>query len=434
MIKLKNNNKINMKKLTILFFSGLIIFLGSCVKQDFDKPPIGQLPIGKIYTISQLHQMFIDSGNFLINYDASVYATVTMDESSGNLYKSAYIQDSGYAVSLHFNQSGGLRVGDSIRLYLKGISLANYHEMFQLNNVKNDSNIVIIANQKYIQPKTVTISQLLAGQYIGQLIKLDSVQFSSSNLGNNWAEENSSVNRILEDCSDNKINVRTSNYANFANQPLPQGRGNLIAISSTYDGTPQLLIRTLDEVNLTGKRCSEGSGNIISPVEAVNETFESAADHTDIAIDGWTNIIVNGNRTWQGKIYKTQKYAQATGHNSNLDDMECWLITPPVKNQNGNKKLSFKSAMAYWKHSSGHKPLTILASTDFNGANFESATWTEITNVNLPIASNQNYEWVSSGTISLSNFVGNVSIAFKYKGSATESTSIELDDVAISSN
>lgn len=427
-----------MKKLTILFFSGLILLLSACVKKNFDEPPISQLPVGTIYTISQLRQMYADSGAYQFHNDASVYGVVTMDESSGNIYKSAYIQDAGDAVNLHLNQTGGLRVGDSIRVYLKEVILSEYKGMFQLDNVKNDSSIVILANQKYIEPKVVTISDLLAGQYQAQLIKLNNVQFAKSDLSKTWSDAGAATSRTLEDCNSNQVDVRTSNYANFASDTLPQGNGSLIAIAGTYSGAAQLLVRTAAEAIMDSTRCNGGGGggggSVINPVDEINETFDAAENYTDIAIAGWSNIIVAGDRTWQGKVHNSDKYAQATGYNSGLSDMECWLITPPVKNQNGDKKLTFKSAMAYWTHTAGDTPLTILASTDFDGSNFNTATWTEITTATLPNSNGSNYAWIESGEVSLANFVGNVAIAFKYKGSDSESTSIELDDVAISAN
>ncbi len=46
--------------------------------------------------------------------------------------------------------------------------------------------------------------------------------------------------------------------------------------------------------------------------------------------------------------------------NSGLDEMETWLITPPVTNIQ-DKTLSFKSAIAYWTHGSDH-PGSVLVS------------------------------------------------------------------------
>ncbi len=425
-----------MKKLVLFFAASMLLFFSACVKQDFDTPPIKDIPVGTIYTISQLRQMYADSGAYQINKDASVYAVVTMDESSGNIYKSAYIQDAGDAVNMHLKQTGGLRVGDSIRVYLKGVVLSDYAGMFQLDNVNNDSSIVILATQKFVTPKDVSVEDLLANKYQAQLVKLNNVQFADPDTGKVFAETSTSAtNRKLEDCSGNQVDVRTSSYATFASAKVPAKRGSVVAIVGAFNGSPQLYLRSLSEVVMDSARCQSGGGggNPITPVDSVNENFANAQNYTDIEIDGWSNIKVAGSRAWQGKVHNTDTYAQASGYNSKLNDMETWLITPPVINTNGDKVLHFKSAMAYWKHTGNDKPLTVLASTDFDGTNFATATWTELSPT-LPTAGGTNYAWVKSGDVSLANFVGNVSIAFKYKGSDTESTSIQLDDIVINAN
>jgi len=421
----------NMKKLVLFFTVSLLLFFSACVKQKFDAPPISEIPVGGVYTISQLRQMYADSGAYQFKTAASVYATVTMDESSGNIYKSAYVQDAGDAVNLHLEQTGGLRVGDSIRIYLKNVVLSDYNGMFQLDNVNNDSSIVILATQKFVTPKDVTIEDLLANKYQEQLVKLNDVQFAVPDTGKVFAEPNSATNRKLEDCSGNRVDVRTSSYATFAIAKVPDKRGSLVAIVGTFNGNAQLYLRSLSEVVMDSTRCEPGSGGTpISPVDSVHETFDDAVNYADIAIDGWTNIKVAGDRSWQGKVFKTDKYAQATGYNSGLTDMETWLITPPVVNTNGDKVLHFISAKAYWTHTGNDKPLTVLASTDFDGTNFATATWTELSPT-LADASGSDNAWVKSGNISLANFVGNVAIAFKYKGSNTESTTMRIDNVVV---
>ena len=428
---------IRYNKLTAaLFFFTLTLFFTGCVKKDFDKPPVGTLPVGEVYSISELRQMYADSGAVMINFDASVYAVVTMDESSGNIYKSAYIQDGTDAVNLHKTSAGGLRIGDSVRVYLKNIVLSEYAGMFQLDNVSPDSNIVIMANQKYRAPEVVTIPDLLTGDYQGKLIKLEDVQFGNSDLGKFYADADGSGNRNLEDCNGNSVIVRTSNYATFAEVKLPEGKGEFVAIAGDFNGTIQLYIRSLSEILLVGDRCDGGGGGgEITPVDEVDENFDGAVDYENIDFTGWTNQIVAGDRAWQGKTFNENKYAQATGHNSGLDEMETWLITPPVINTSGDKKLSFKSAMAYWSHQDGNNPITVLASTDYNGTNFETANWVDITDkVAVPDASSGDNSWVETSGVSLADFTGNVAIAFKYKGSDSESTSIRIDDVLISTD
>ncbi|MCK4361459.1 MAG: hypothetical protein KAV70_06915, partial [Bacteroidales bacterium] len=128
---------IKLAAISVLF--GVASCFTSCVKQDFDEPPMYKIPIGKVLTIAEVRQIYYDSSNYTFKEDYSVYAIVTMDGSSGNIYKSAYVQDATGAINLHLKEPGGLRVGDSIRVYLKNCIVSDYSELIQIDNVQNDS-------------------------------------------------------------------------------------------------------------------------------------------------------------------------------------------------------------------------------------------------------------------------------------------------------
>ena len=96
----------------VLMISLMIILPTSCVKQDFDQPPIGYIPIGEVLNIGQLRQMYADSGTYQFTSDYSVYGTVVMGEATGNIYKSAYIQDTSGAINLYMDASSDLQAGD----------------------------------------------------------------------------------------------------------------------------------------------------------------------------------------------------------------------------------------------------------------------------------------------------------------------------------
>ncbi len=429
---------------TVLLLGITALFLNSCVKQPPEPPPVSNIPFNpnKVLTIQQIKNIYIDSsGAYTFTDTISMFAVVTADESSGNIYKSAYVQDNTGAIQLNFINAGGLYVGDSVRILLLGSTIDQYHDLSQIQNLSVANNIYKIKTDVIIEPELTTIDAIKNNRsyFESRLIKLDSVQFTEAMLGETYADtvNLTTENRDMEDCDGNQLVVRTSGYANFAGKPIPEGNGTITAIETFYASgssvTDQLIIRNYNEVQLNGNRCGSGGGGVIEPVAEVNEEFNSVEDYTDVAIPGWTNIIVEGNRRWQGKTFNTNKYVQASGYNSNLDAMETWLITPPVVNTSGDKILTFKGAIAYWEHLPGNVPMTVLASTDFDGSNFETATWTELS-PNLPDENSANYSWVESGEVSLANFVGNVAIAFKYTGSGTETTSFQVDDVVISNN
>lgn len=411
----------------------LALSFNSCVKDDYDQPPVLDIAVGEVKTVTDIQALAAAHSNtdpLKIAEDMSMYGLITMGEKSGNLYKQAIIEDETGGILLGFLGSTSLSVGDSIMVNLNGARVYNYNGLPQVDSLDITKNVLKLSAGNTVTLPELTLAEINTGAYTGRVAKINGVQFVNSDLGKVFAVETVNTNRNIEDCDGNSVIVRTSGYANFADKIVPEGNGSMVAFVSIFS-TPQLLIRTYDEIDMNGERCNGngGGGEPVDPVDAVNEAFDGVEDYTDVAIDGWTNILVSGDRLWQGKTFNTDKYVQASGYNSGLSEMETWLITPPVTNIS-TKVLSFKSGIAYWTHTAGNKPMTVLISTDFVGDNFETATWTEL-NVNLADENSSNYAWTESGEVDLSNFSGNAAIAFKYVGSDSESTSALIDDVVI---
>ncbi len=171
-------------------------------------------------------------------------------------------------------------------------------------------------------------------------------------------------------------------------------------------------------------------------VESIDEKFDAVTNETDIALNGWKNIMVAGSRLWRGKTFTnsstgtTDKYAQATGYKATEDNLECWLITPQVTVKSA-KTISFETAKSYWAHADGNNPFEVFYSSNFDGTNVTAANWTKI---NATTASNSDADnaWIPSGTIDLPVIADkNIVIGFKYKGSKTETTTIRIDNITI---
>lgn len=409
----------------------MILQMSSCVKQDFDSPPVGTVPVGKVLTIGEVRQMYADSGSYTFTGDYSVYGTVVMGESTGNIYRSAYIQDTSGAINLYMQSSGDLQSGDDIRVYLKGCEISQYGDLLQIANVQNDSNIIIVGNANFIQPREVTIAELNNAmesgnfsEYESQLIWIDSVQFTLGDLGKNYADAEDYGERFIEDCNFNTLMVRTSDYASFADDPLPEGRGPLVVIAGRYYDNIQLIIRTTYEVQLYGPRCGTGGGGVTS----IDENFDDQENNIDIAVEGWINVASVGSRRWQGKEFDANFYAQATAFNSG-EENETWLITRAIDLDAMTQPMaSFETAQAYWEHDG----LEILFSTDFNGANIAGATWTALP-CTIAGENDPYHDWIPSGDIDLSGYSGTGYIAFKYAGSDLNgnTTSYRVDNVKV---
>lgn len=410
----------------------LALSFNSCVKDDFDQPPVLDIAVGEVKSVVDIQALAAahsDSDPLKITEDMSMFGLITMGEKSGNLYKQAIIEDETGGILIEFLGSTSLSVGDSIMVNLNGARVFNYNGLHQVDSLDITKNVLKLSAGNTVTLPELTLAEIKTGGYTGRVAKIMDVQFVDSDLGKIFAVETVNTNRNIEDCDGNSVIVRTSGYANFADKIVPEGKGSMVAFVSIFS-TPQLLIRTYDEIEMNGERCDGGGGGggPVDPVDVVDEDFQSLEEYDEITLEGWTDLIVAGDRNWIAQDFDGGIYAQASGYNSGLSEMETWMITPPVTNIS-EKVLSFKSAKAYWAHSE-NTPLTVLISTDFVGDNFETATWTELS-VNIATESSADHAWVESGEVDLSDFSGNGAIAFKYVGSDSESTSFRIDDVLI---
>lgn len=89
------------------------------------------------------------------------------------------------------------------------------------------------------------------------LVQLGSVEFAEETLGETFAIVQEETERILRDCEENEIVLINSGYADFQAELLPETNGSLTAILTKDGEIPQLLIRTLDDIDFTEERCPE---------------------------------------------------------------------------------------------------------------------------------------------------------------------------------
>ncbi|HXR81414.1 MAG TPA: choice-of-anchor J domain-containing protein, partial [Saprospiraceae bacterium] len=120
-------------------------------------------------------------------------------------------------------------------------------------------------------------------------------------------------------------------------------------------------------------------------------------------------------------------YAQATSFQDVAVEMESWLITPSIV-LDVPKKITFESAYAFLVQNG----LTIWISSDFNGTNVGTATWTQLFPT-IASAANPENTFIPSGNIDLSGFTGPVRIGFKYVGSGPggQTSTFRIDNVKV---
>jgi Family of unknown function (DUF5689) len=401
------------------FFLALpfIALLSGCDK-EFDSPPRTTPGVGDIITIAELKSLFTLNP---VHFDSamSVYAVVNSDENDGNFYKNVYVQDATGGLCLRLMNSGGLYIGDSIRIYLPGTVLAPYNGLMQLDSVDVDVNVVKQATLRHIEPLHLTIDQLDPVDHQSMLVQLDSVEFITAQaIGSTWADpvNQQSVNLDLEDCNGNQILVRTSGYANYAGQLIPQGKGSFLGVLGVFGSDLQLYARTVGEVLLNGPRC---------PGEEL-PFFSKNFQDQNLTSGGWTEQVVLGSTYWgvQDLGSAGNFYAYANNYTSGVA-AETWLISPAIDITGvASPALSFQNACNF-----NGPLLEVYVSTDYQTGNAPgTATWTAMS----PVLSAGAYAWVNSGLLDISAFSSaNFRVAFKYVGTDSDGRAWEVDDIKV---
>ena len=297
----------------ILIFSGTILMHG-CLDKDFEAPDPLDIPIGEVHTIAELRQIFADGGNQPIRFteDVTIFGVVTMDATSGNIFRSAFLEDNTAAINLRLTSPGGLYQGDSLRLNLRGTVLSSFENMLQIDSVHVGNNIVKLRTMVDFEPEVVNINTLLSNPgYQAKLVKLENVEFQANELGQTFADADNLLarNRMLRDCDGNQIIVRTSGYANFADELLPEGKGSLVAVLAQFRDDRQLFIRSFDEIKMDGERCPT-PGEDMDPI--------TIAEIKELFSQGTTTIPPN--RRLDGVVISDREHDNHPGQNLYLMD------------------------------------------------------------------------------------------------------------------
>lgn len=291
--------------------------LSSCVKKNarqnnFPEPQYKPLPAGDTISIDSVLTLWRYEGSHKFTTDTYVVGTVTGDETSGNLYKAAFIQDpnDNSAIELYMKSTCGLRIGDIVAVYLNGATASEYSGTPQIQDL-DPKYITILENEKFIQPAVINVSDVM--NHLCQVVKFENVQFIKDDLGLTYADADGYGERTLEQCdpdgNTSTIIARTSNYASFANKEIARGNGSFTGIVTLYAGgsntTWQMVIRSVNELNMNGPRYgASGTGTEDDPYDVLSAI--KIQDESEAWVQGYivgaakaTTVVTNDDILWE---------------------------------------------------------------------------------------------------------------------------------------
>lgn len=292
----------NIKSLILIGMLGVSAILSSCVKQDFAEPeatvPSFTIPEGAtLITIKQLKARHTSANSLdSITDDVYIQGIVTGNDQFGNIYKTLYIQDSTSGIVLSLNKTSlynEYKQGQQIYVKCKNLILGSYGGTLQLGSIYNGGTgqlpEIAVSNHLFKNgmpgkvPDPIHIRtnlELSDTSNISKLVILDSCSFTE--VGKTFVADDVTTDRALKLKDGTPVTVRTSNYAAFKNSILPDGYGTVIGLLGTYNGTPQLVIRNINDVY----------GFYVDPRIILKESFAVSG-----SLGQFSQVSVNGAQT-----------------------------------------------------------------------------------------------------------------------------------------
>ena len=358
-------------------------------------------------TINAVRDMF--TGSTTTFPSGSIKGIVTSDRNSQSVTsRNLYLQDATGGIVIRFNSDHFFNLGDEIIVDASGATLGEFNGLLQLEGIATGS-ATFEGSPGDVTPREATVLEVLtnAQEWESTVVKITDATLSGNTVY--------SGSVTVTDATGSMV-LFTRSQATFSGNALPTGLVSVTALVSEFN-TPQLIIRNPSDVSGGGT----GGG------EDIDESFDNIANDADVVLPGWSNIAVKGTRIWRGKVFMTNHYAQATSFGDTENEMETWMITPPIV-LDVAKKITFESAKAFHVHDG----LTVWISSNFNGSDVNGATWTQLFPT-LAGASDADNAFIPSGDIDLSGFTGPVRVGFKYVGSGPggQTTTFRIDNVKV---
>lgn len=423
----------------------------SCMGSDYaapgldpDNAPWGNNEITEtnVVSIADLKARYASTiasnGYVKIEEDMQIKGVVTGNDYAGNIYQQIPVQDETGALVVGVSASalhGFLPEGQEILIDLKDLYIGGYGEQCQIGSVytsPNTGKTGIGRMDRYTWQKHFRLigeadvakadalaedfdpSKMTDASYMeanaGKLMTIRRVSFLNADGKSVFAPDDGSValtsncaNRALREYSSKNIVVRTSTYADFAQEIIPEGTKDIKGIFTRYYDTWQILLRSTDDITDSQTAALEG-------------LFDSQGDF--VVEDKMLSEGLSYVWTWSGSYGMK---ASAFVNDTNLPS-ESWLISPAIDlSQLTSATLTFQQAGNFF--SDMQADCSVLVSTD-------RQDWTPLTVEGWPEGNSWTFY---DSTADLSAYAGQsqVYIAFRYTSSDMKAGTWEVRNVVV---
>lgn len=436
-----------LRNISLPLIASLALF--AC-ERDYDAPLLTEPeytgPAANI-TISELRTQnaaATENTPIIITKDQVLKAVITGNDESGNIFKKIYLQDETGAIEMGVDQNSVYNyypVGQTVYIDLNGLSISVFGGEQQLGHPEGylfrtpwEDFKKHVSKDKWenldkIKPivlDDISIVNAAPNEYKFKLVQFTGVTFKNGGKGI-FAPETDYGEEYITDSHGNTIMIRTSSYANFAGNGLPEGKGNITGILGRYNGTWQLTLRTANDVSdFTGSNEEEGGNEGgETPSGETKTVFEEtfASNQGGFTIED-KQLPEGGTYVWKHDTYNDDSYMKASAFiGGSSKPSESWLVSPAIDlTQVTAATLTFDHT-----HKFAGTPFENYLTLWITEANTEN--WKQLTIDKY--GTNNDYTFVTS-TIDLSAYAGKtIKFAFKYVSDTTAAGTWEVKNVKV---
>ncbi len=462
--------KISMIKTAFALAAMAALFTG-CANNDDYESPLTECVEPNITANKTVEEVADMATGFAVQWlpadNSIIEAYVTSNDERGNFFKSISLQTMpsdgsdpiGFSVaidettlfgrkfvpgrkvyvimdSLYYARvDGSLKIGALFEGEVGRISIFDYEKSVIASCTQVDEDMLV---------REMTIAEALDDSNINTLIELQGVQFKDEFVGTTYYDEDDeentaggATNRYLVDAAGNDIIFRTSSFANFSGNVVPDKSGKVRGVLTKFESDYQFVARAETDIMLTEPRIDNSPplvGGSITYSGSFTENFESypTTSPGNRNFASYINDAATGSRYWFVTSFGGNKYIQMSSFGGTPEANRSLFIVPV--DMTAASSLSFKTKGGF----NNGQVLKVFYSLDYvPGENINDATLVDITSsfaIDPGPASGYTPNFLSSGAWSIpAGLTGNGYIIFQYigNGSGGPTTTMQIDDIVV---
>ena len=264
----------------IFFKYCCLLFIFGCVKDPVFKNPQttcnDQLIANS--TFNEVKDLVVDE-IIQIQQDLVIAGYVISSDQEGNFFSTIHVQDhplmptSGFQLEIDLRDSYLFyETGSKIYIKLRGLYLGRSKGVYKLGGVFMSFGKLSVGRLPALAVKdhlflscepvsklvpTVTSIPQLSEDLVSTLVKLESLEIIAEEQNMTFAVPQEETIRNLTNCNGTRIQLLNSGYSDFQDKLLPSGNGSVTAVLYRENNDYQLIIRQLNDLDLTSERCSD---------------------------------------------------------------------------------------------------------------------------------------------------------------------------------